>query len=177
MNVSLFSDDRYFSSGLMSTLQNEGTRCDIYSISDFNAARVHSMSDFCDLVILDINLEQSLNHLFMMRNTLSNVLFVVDIPPEFVVDNCRVISRRSSTDGLIYKIKRFMNFKVPQVKKTELETLRLYNAGWDISSISSQLNITPKSAYRLRYNLVRKIGFLRYHPVTAIYCEKISALL
>lgn len=176
MNVMIISDDYYFSSGLLNSLQNVGVQCDICKQVDFDPIRISAMSDYYDLMMLDLSLMQNVNHIFMTRRMLSKWLFVVDICPTFLNGNFRIVSRRSSPIDLIYKLKQFMNVKSPQIKETELEALRLYNAGCDMSSISSQLNVTQKSAYRLRYDLVRKLGFSRYHPVTVIYCEKIAAL-
>lgn len=177
MNVKVFSHDRYFSCGLMQTLQSEGIKCETFHLDDLNAFSISAVSGFHDLVVLDISMLKNLNYLFMTGSMLSNILFVVDIRPEFLEENRRIVSKVISADDLVDIIKRFMDIKTPKIKDVEFETLRLINAGEDMSSISSRLNITGKSVYRLRHNSVRKFGFARYHPLTAVYCGRISSFL
>ncbi|PXW43978.1 hypothetical protein DET57_11092 [Klebsiella oxytoca] len=171
MNILVISNDQYFSSGMLNLLQEEGYNCHARNFDNLYRNSLNIIAVDYDLVILDITLVKNTQNLLPLNGALTNALFVVDIQSAFIEDNRCFISKRNSANEFIKKIDRYVEFKIPKVNQIEFEALQLSNSGYNMTSISSYLNITEKSAYRLRYNLVLKFGFLRYHPLTAAYCE------
>lgn len=175
MNILVISDDKYFSSGLKEILHEEGVKCNSVNFNNLYLERTNIRIVNYDLTIVDLPLVKNIQRLLPLYDTLKKTLFVLDIQSDFMEDNHFLISKRCSAKKIIKKIRKCIVFKIPQVRPIELEALQLSNAGHNMLSISSRFNLKEKSVYRLRYNLVQKFGFLRYHPLMAIYCEEITS--
>ena len=177
MNILVVSDDHFFSCGIHETLKDEGINCVSKNIEWVSRINIRSMAASCDLVIIDITSTINLEGLFPLAEGVTNILFIVDIQPAFIADSRYFISKRSSGYDFLIKINKYIELKIPHVRNIELKILHLSTAGHNRLSILSLLNITEKSFYRMRYNLVYKFGFLRYHPLMVSYCEVISIFL
>ncbi|VUS30860.1 hypothetical protein [Klebsiella huaxiensis] len=177
MKILFVSNDQYFSCGMLSLLQEEGHNCKSKSFNHLCQKSLNAVAVDYDLVILDITPIKNIQKLLPLSGALTNALFVVDIQSSFIEGNRCFISKQNTISEFIKKIEQNFAFAIPQMRPIELEALQLSNEGHNMLSISAHLNITEKSAYRLRYNLVQKFGFLRYHPLTATYCELISMFI
>ncbi|MGG4626680.1 hypothetical protein ACLPHD_20310 [Serratia odorifera] len=174
MKILLISNDRYFSYGMLNLLQSEGLECEDKKSNQHVLDNM--MADY-DLVIIDIPSVREAQSLHLSNGVLNNIIFVVDIQSTYIDYNYTLISKRSTVGEFIQKTKHCMDYVAPRISSVDLKFLQFFNSGWDMFKISSHFNISYKSAYHLRYGLVTRFGFLRYHPLISIYCEEISGLI
>jgi len=171
VNILIISDDQYYSSGVLEVLHRESYRCSIRKFSYHCQENTNIRAEDYDLTVIDIYPVKNIREVLPFYAALTDTIFAFDIHPEFMDNNSFFISKRGSTSEFINKLRQCLMLKIPQVRPIELEALRLSNSGHDMLTISSHLNISAKSIYRLRCNLMRKLGFIHYHPLMAVYCE------
>ncbi|WP_316424944.1 hypothetical protein [Klebsiella oxytoca] len=170
MNILLISNDVFFTYGMQELLQREGFTFNNIHLDDLSENIIGDIAGDYDLVMFDSVQINNVHKLLPMQYELSKLIVVVDIPSVFIAGNHHIISKRSTMSEIIKKFGSLVNYSPPQISLNELHVIQLSIKGEDISNIASKLNIADKSTYRLRYNLVYKLGFLRYHPVTVFYC-------
>ncbi|EIX9036625.1 TPA: hypothetical protein SML19_002396 [Klebsiella oxytoca] len=177
MNIIIISNDRYFSCGFIDIMQDSGYQCKYSDFSNLTSRGLRNLSANYDLVALDISYVQNINEFLAASYGIKNIFLLIDISTNFIKEGAQFISKRESKNNILRKTQQYLYFKRERIKYNEFKMLKYHAEGLNISTIALKLKINDKSVYRLRNSLVLKLGFRRYHPLTAICCEKLSSFL
>lgn len=177
MNIVIVTDDNFFSAGFRHVLLENGLQCECADFTELTLDKVNRLSVVYDLVIFDISHISDFKKPIALNFIFYNILFVIDVPSFVMRGSPFFISKKSRFDDFPLSIRQDVFFKTPKIKQVEFEVLHRSSSGESTTTIASLLDIHEKTIYRLRYNLVLKFGFLRYHPLMGLYCEKISSFL